>query len=129
MKYIIDTHVLIWYAEGINKISPKVIKIIENKENTILISSASLWEITIKESLKKLQISIKTKDFKSLLENHGFEILNFDYDDLNILSSLPFYHGDPFDRMIISQGISKKIKLITYDEKIHLYNKELSIFS
>lgn len=128
MKYIIDTHVLIWYAEGINKISPKVIKIIENKENTILISSASLWEITIKESLKKLQISIKTKDFKSLLENHAFEILNFDYDDLNILSSLPFYHGDPFDRMIISQGISKKIKLITYDEKIHLYNKELSLF-
>ena len=127
MKYLIDIHVLIWYSEGINKISPEIIKIIQNKENNIIISSVSLWEITIKESIKKLQISLKTKDMKKLLENNGLDILNFDFEDLNVLSDLPFYHGDPFDRMIISQAISKKLKIITYDQKIHLYNKEVKI--
>lgn len=125
--YLIDTHVLIWYIEGINKISSEIIEIFQNKENKIIISSVSLWEITIKESLKKLNISLKTHEMKLLLERNNIEILYFDFDDLNILSTLPFYHRDPFDRMIISQAISNKLNLITYDEKIHLYNKELRI--
>lgn len=125
--YLIDTHVLIWYIEGINKISSEIIEILQNKENKIIISSVSLWEITIKESLKKLHISLKTHEMKQLLERNNIEILHFDFHDLNVLSTLPFYHQDPFDRMIISQAISNKLKLITYDEKIQLYNKEIKI--
>lgn len=93
MKYIIDTHVFIWYSEGINKVSPKVIDIIENPNNKIIISTVSLWEITIKESLKKLNISIKTKDMENILKQNNIEILDFNLlKDLKILSELPFYH-------------------------------------
>lgn len=127
MKYLIDTHVLIWYSEGMNKISPEIVQVIQNNQNTIIVSSVSLWEITIKESIKKLEISLKTKDMEKLLKNNGLDILNFDFNDLNVLSELPFYHGDPFDRMIISQCISKNLNLITYDEKIHLYHKEVKL--
>jgi PIN domain nuclease of toxin-antitoxin system len=102
MNYLIDTHILIWFTEGSNRISQNHIKIITNPNNIIYVSIISLWEIAIKSSLAKLELAFPFNDLKNQLLQHGFLILNQDFEDLKTLTTLPFHHGDPFDRSIIA---------------------------
>jgi PIN domain nuclease of toxin-antitoxin system len=80
-----------------------------------------LWEITIKISIGKLKLNGNLSDLKSFLETKGFKIIAFDFEDLETLLSLPQYHSDPFDRLIISQSKSKNLVLISNDVQIQKY--------
>ena len=102
MNYLIDTHILLWYISGDKRIRSDTKSKIDNKDNVIYISKASLWEITIKVSIGKLNLKGSLIDFYNYLEEKGFEILEFDINDLETLLTLPFHHQDPFDRMIIA---------------------------
>lgn len=124
MIFFIDTHVLIWYLEDNKRLKPKHTKIINEPTNQPFVSSVCLWEIAIKTSLGKLELSIPFSELESFLLNHNFIIQNFDFADLSILKTLPFHHGDPFDRLIIAQSISKNIPLIAYDAKFDSYTKQ-----
>lgn len=124
MNFFIDTHVLIWYLENNKRLNSKHTKIINEAINQPFVSSVCLWEIAIKTSLGKLELSISFSELESFLINHNFTIQNFDFADLSVLKTLPFHHGDPFDRLIISQSISKNIPLIAYDTKFDSYTKQ-----
>lgn len=106
MTYILDTHVLIWYMQGSTRLSKNMIPEIQNSENIILVSKASLWEIAIKVSIGKLKLNTTLIDLKKYLEDNFFLELDFDINDLQKLATLPFHHQDPFDRLIISQAIN-----------------------
>lgn len=121
MKHLIDTHILLWYIVGDKRIKKDTKTIIENKNNTIYISNASLWEIAIKLSIGKLKLKGSLTDLKNYLKEKGFIILEFDFDDLETLLTLPFHHQDPFDRIIISQVQTKFIEIITNDNIINKY--------
>lgn len=122
MNYIIDTHVLLWFIDGDNKIGEKSIQIIESENNRIFISFASLWEIAIKISIGKLKLSVSFDELEFYLLEKNFEILPFTFVHLNQLLLLPFYHQDPFDRMIISQAKTEGFKIITNDKLFGNYN-------
>ena len=121
MNYLIDTHILLWYIVGDDRISRDTQSKIEDRKNAKYVSNASLWEIAIKLSIGKLKLSGNLTDLKNYLNKKGFQILEFDFDDLETLLTLPFHHQDPFDRIIISQGKTKSLEIITNDSYIQKY--------
>jgi PIN domain nuclease of toxin-antitoxin system len=121
MRYLIDTHILIWHAENQN-LNQEELDIINNPQNTIYVSHATLWEMTIKVSIGKLKLNFAISDFPTLLAQNQFTILPFDFKCYEILAQLPFHHQDPFDRLLIAQALSENMPIITRDEKIKLYD-------
>jgi len=125
MNIIIDTHALIWYIEGEKKLSKTAISAIENLNNQVFVSKSSLWELAIKISLGKLQISIGFDDLEKFLVENGFIILDYNFDHLVTLLSLHYHHRDPFDRLIIAQSISNRFNIITVDKKFKKYDVKI----
>jgi PIN domain nuclease of toxin-antitoxin system len=124
MRYLLDTHILIWYSTY-QPLSSRIMDIINDTANTILVSHATLWEMTIKISIGKLDISRSMLDFTKLLTANQFEILPFELGHYGILEKLPFHHQDPVDRMLIAQAIAEDIILISVDQKFSLYDVSL----
>ncbi len=122
MRYLIDTHALIWYIDGNNKLSKKAISIIKNNNNQIYVSKVSLWEMAIKISISKLNVSIQFSDLEKFFLDNNFDILDIEFKHFSHLLNLPIHHNDPFDRIIICQSIIENISIITYDDKFSLYD-------
>jgi PIN domain nuclease of toxin-antitoxin system len=106
---------------GDRRITKETQSIIENRNNNIYVSNASLWEIAIKISIGKLKLKGSLKNLENYLVDMGFKILEFDFDDLEMLQELPFLHQDPFDRLMISQAKSKSLGIITNDNLVRKY--------
>lgn len=121
MNYLIDTHILLCYIVGDKRIDKKIQSKIEDPLNTMFLSNVSLWEIAIKVSIGKLKLTGSLDDLKNYLEEKGFRILDYDFADLETLQHLPFHHQDPFDRLIVAQGKTKFLEIITDDEQIKKY--------
>ncbi|MBC8486459.1 MAG: type II toxin-antitoxin system VapC family toxin [Bacteroidetes bacterium] len=125
MNIIIDTHALIWYIEGEKRLSKTAISAIENLNNQVFVSKASLWELAIKISLGKLKISIGFDDLKKFLLENGFSILDYNFDHLITLLSLQYHHRDPFDRLIIAQSIYNRFNIVTIDKNFRKYDVKI----
>jgi PIN domain nuclease of toxin-antitoxin system len=121
MKYLLDTHVYIWYVEDNEKLHKKALNIIDSPANRLYFSMASIWEITIKASLKKLNLKQSISDIFEELEKLDISLLNFNKNDFEILYQLEYFHKDPFDRILISQAISKDLILISNDSVFDKY--------
>jgi PIN domain nuclease of toxin-antitoxin system len=121
MKLLIDTQSFIWFCEADDKLPIPIRTVMEDTRNSLAISIASLWEITIKISLQKLKLSgnIETMITKALA--NGFEILPIEPAHLITLAKLDFFHKDPFDRIIIAQAITESIGLISSDSIFESY--------
>lgn len=122
MNFLIDTHALIWHIRGAKKLGKNVISVIEDTENTVYVSKASLWEMAIKISLGKLEISIPFEELEVYLEENEFLVLDYNFEHLKTLLILPFHHSDPFDRLIISQAITDGLSIITHDAAFNNYS-------
>ncbi|MVM40981.1 PIN domain-containing protein [Spirosoma sp. HMF3257] len=120
-RYLIDTHVLIWYMQGDERLSKNAIARLNEPSNVIWISQVSLWEITIKVSMGRLTIGIPFTELEDYLIDKGFLILDFNFADLISLQALPYHHSDPFDRLIIAQSQTNKLPVISDDSKFKLY--------
>lgn len=118
MNIIIDTHIFLWLATDTKKISIDHMNYLKDLNNNIYLSSISIAEIAIKKSIGHLKFDA---DIMKLLEEMDINVLNFDTKSALMLEDLPFYHKDPFDRMIISQAIIHKYKIITVDNKFKSY--------
>jgi len=125
MKILIDTHILLWHMMDDSKLKRQFSDEIEKEENEILVSNVSIWEIAIKVSIHKLNLTKSILEIESYLTENSFEELVPDYKDYQILSKLPFHHNDPFERLIISQAINHNLSVISVDEKFKLYPVQL----
>lgn len=118
MKYCVDTNILLWYLDGNPQLSDQHKTIIQNESENIYISIASLWEITIKSGIGKLTLKRGFQNTIDLIRNsHGWVIIPIITEHLFELYNLPFYHNDPFDRIIFAQCKFEKFHLI-YTDKI-----------
>ncbi|MBM2816241.1 MAG: PilT protein domain protein [Ignavibacteria bacterium] len=125
MKIILDTHALIWDLEGNSKLSSIAKDTIENLDNNILLSIASLWEMSIKIKLNKLTLKIPLTELKSHLNQKKIEILPIVFEDIIVNSTLENHHNDPFDRIIISQSINNYFPVITNDKNFKKYGVDI----
>ncbi len=124
MKIIIDTHIFLWLLEDSNKIKKRYFDILKDKDNNIYLSSVSIAEIMIKKSIGKLEVEF---DIVDMLQKMDIETLDYTAQDALKLVDLPLHHKDPFDRMIITQGIINKYKIITQDPMFKYYECDLFV--
>ncbi len=122
MQILIDTHIFLWLLYDTKRIELYHLDILRNTNNNLYISSVSIAEIMIKKSVGKLDVEF---DMDLVLDKLKLEVLDFDLSSASNIFSLPLHHRDPFDRMIISQAITNKIQLLSYDKKFKLYDCEL----
>lgn len=122
MNYILDTHTFLWFINEDSSLSSTAQATIEAPQNIIYLSVASVWEMAIKVSLGKLQLPTPFTSFidKSVREN-DITLLDIRTTHTGIVSTLPFHHRDPFDRLIIAQSQSEGIPIIGKDEIFDAY--------
>jgi len=122
MRYLLDTHTVIWHFESSSKLTQNIAKIIYNPKNIIYISSISLWEIAIKMNLGKLDVDFTFDELLAEINDSVINIMQIEDEYLQGLFDLPFIHRDPFDRLIISTALVKDLTIITIDENIQQYD-------
>ena len=122
MRYMLDTHTLIWFFEKNPRISSKAQSIIDDKNNIVHVSIASLWEIAIKVSLGKLDISLTTDQLFERIDEEDFLMVNIQASHIRNVQNLPHHHRDPFDRMIIAQADAEKCTIISIDNAFDAYS-------
>ena len=123
MKILLDTNVLLWFISDNAKLSPEYKELIENPDNEIWVSIVSLWEITIKLNIGKLEIDENFETFfKVITQDYGFSILQISENHLYHYLKLPLIHRDPFDRLIYSQAKAEKTTFLFTDEIFKQYN-------
>ena len=125
MKYLLDTHTLVWFINGHNSLSPNARKAIEAPDSKRYTSIASVWEIAIKVSINKLELDGPFSEMKKLILGSDIEILPILFEDILVVNSLPLHHRDPFDRIIISQSITNELTIITKDPAFENYSIKL----
>lgn len=122
MRILLDTSIFLWFIGGSKKLNAEALKLIENFDNTLFMSIVSLWEIAIKMSIGKLVLA---EPFDRLIpqkiKENEIEILQINLTHISEMMRLPLYHRDPFDRLIIAQGISEKIPIVSSDEAFKNY--------
>ena len=116
MNILLDTNILIWFINGDTRLSSISKELIRNTKNNCFISIASIWEIAIKISLKKLELNDSFSRIKELLLINQFQVLHIEFEHLTFLLNLNYFHKDPFDRIIISQAIVEHMPIITSDK-------------
>ena len=121
MQLLIDTHILIWFLEGNNLLSKPNRQIIADSNNDVFISIASLWEIAIKISIGKLTLNNPLADVIKQIAADDIEILPISPEHILSVSTLPFHHRDPFDRIIISQAQIENLPIMTKDQEFSNY--------
>ncbi len=121
MKYLLDTHTFIWLMISPEKLSQKCKKLLISSEN-ISVSSIALWEISIKFSLGKLELTgILPEELLIKSKEINIHIMDFDSSDAISYYKLPRHHKDPFDRMLVWQAIRNKMTLISKDNRLEAY--------
>lgn len=122
---LLDTHTLIWFINGDTELSPTARAAIETENIINFVSIASFWEMAIKISLGKLELKTPFNQISRQIEENGFEILPITFEDTLTLSTLPFHHRDPFDRIILVQSFNNGLNLISKDKNFDLYNAKV----
>ena len=121
MKVLLDTHLLLWAANEPKRIPKAARDLIEETENDLLFSAASMWEIAIKRSLGRADFQVNPRVlWRALLEN-GYSELAITSEHVIQVDQLPPKHKDPFDRVLVGQAMVEGITLVTNDQKLMGY--------
>ncbi len=116
MRFLLDTHTLLWCFNGSPSLSPRARGLIEDGRNEMLVSAASAWEIATKVRLGKLPAGEElVSDLDGYLAQLGCTALPISLDHVLRAGRLPGEHRDPFDRMLIAQAQSENLKIISND--------------
>ena len=116
MKLLLDTHTLLWFIAGNLSLSASARALIEDAANEKFVSIVSIWETAIKVSIGKMSLSAPFDVlFPHQIEVNGFELLPVKIEHTSVVTSLPFHHRDPFDRLLIAQAIEEKMTLLSVD--------------
>lgn len=122
MKLLLDTHTLLWFIAGSESLSADARNLIEDAGHEKFVSVASVWETAIKVSIGKISLSVPFDIlFPHQLQINGFELLPVKIEHTSVITTLPFHHRDPFDRLLIAHTIEEKMKLVSIDEVFDNY--------
>lgn len=123
MRFLLDTHTLLWCFNDSRSLSPRARKLVEDGSNELLVSAASGWEIATKVRLGKLPTGEElVGDLDRYLVQLGCEALPISLDHAVRAGTLPGEHRDPFDRMLITQAQMENLKIISNDQIFDAYH-------
>jgi PIN domain nuclease of toxin-antitoxin system len=121
MKLLLDTHLLLWAAAEPERLSKAARKLIDNPDNELLFSAASLWEVAIKRRLGREDFKVDARLLRRGLLDNGYSELPIISDHVVATESLPPLHKDPFDRILVAQATVEGVTLLTIDSLISQY--------
>jgi PIN domain nuclease of toxin-antitoxin system len=121
MKLLLDTQLLLWASAQPERLSPAARKQINDPANELLFSAASLWEVTIKNSLGRKDFRVEPALLRRGLLDNGYVELPITSQHAVNVEGLPPIHKDPFDRMLLSQALTDGIILLTTDARLARY--------
>ena len=125
MKYLLDTHILLWVAIVPEKLSSEVLNLVENPDNELIFSAASIWEISIKSQMGRDDFKVDAGVFRRSLIDNGYIELPIRSEHAAETYHLPILHKDPFDRMLIAQSFYEGITLLTSDKLVCQYSNSI----
>jgi PIN domain nuclease of toxin-antitoxin system len=122
MNLLLDTHTFLWFIGGDSRLPENARTLIEDIRHQRFLSIASLWEISIKLSIGKLDIDMELEELLSdHIESNAIHILQIRFADMLEVSRMPFHHRDPFDRLIIAQAIVDGMPILSIDDVFDSY--------
>jgi PIN domain nuclease of toxin-antitoxin system len=121
MKLLLDTHLLLWAASAPDRLSPAAGALIQDPDNSLMFSAASLWEITIKQGLGRSDFQVDPRLLRRGLIDNAYIELSITSDHVLAVASLPPLHKDPFDRLLAAQSQIEGVLLVTADPILGQY--------
>lgn len=123
MRILLDTQIFLWFIAGDSRLDEYSRELIENSEHERYLSIGSIWEITIKSSLGRLDVPLPVS---TLVRDHvwanAIGLLAITPEHLDTLHELPYHHKDPFDRIILAQALSEGMALLAKDNAFGDYD-------
>jgi PIN domain nuclease of toxin-antitoxin system len=122
VKLLLDTHAFLWFGLGDSRLSPSALAAINDATNEKFVSPASYWEIAIKISVGKYLLNDPYDAFmQRTIAGNGFQILAVRPEHTLVVTTLPFHHRDPFDRLLVAQSLVEQISLVSGDARLDQY--------
>lgn len=127
MRLLLDTHLLLWAAASPDRLSQEATALLSDTENILHYSVASLWEVAIKNALRRPDFSVETGRFRRMLQAHGYQEVAITGEHTIGVETLPPLHKDPFDRILIAQARNEVLLLITSDALLSKYGEGIRV--
>jgi PIN domain nuclease of toxin-antitoxin system len=121
VKLLLDTQLLLWAAGQPERLSKAARKLLNDPQNELVFSAASLWEVAIKKSLGREDFRVEPRLLRRGLLDNGYVELPITSQHAVNIDGLPPLHKDPFDRLLLSQALSEGIILLTTDSSLAQY--------
>jgi PIN domain nuclease of toxin-antitoxin system len=121
MRLLLDTHLLLWSAVEPERLSSKAQIAIGDEDNELLFSPASLWEVSIKQRLRRPDFQVDVRLLRRNLLMNGYDELSVTGEHAVAVADLPPIHRDPFDRLLVAQSMVEGITLLTADRTMARY--------
>jgi PIN domain nuclease of toxin-antitoxin system len=121
VNYLLDTHILLWALVDPDKVPGPMRRIVEDTENRVWFSAASIWEIAIKHSLAKADFAVEPATIWKAARETGIEELAVTAEHAVGVDALPWLHKDPFDRLLVAQARAASMKLLSVDPQVNAY--------
>lgn len=128
MRLLLDTHVLLWAKVEPQRLTASLQQVIADPDNEPMFSTASIWEVAIKQSLRRDDFHVDAAVLRRSLLESGYVELPVLGEHAVAVASLPGIHGDPFDRMLLAQAMVEQIELFTVDRQLARYGGPIRVF-
>ncbi len=122
MEILLDAHALLWWVNEPKRLSKRADSILRNTDNTVLVSAAVAWEVSIKVNLGKLDALALVTRLTQTLQREGFTELPISVAQAARAGLLPLHHRDPFDRLLVAQAQDLGIPILSADELLDRYD-------
>lgn len=126
MRLLLDTHILLWRLAGSERLSRGALTLMDETASEVMASTASIWEVAIKWSLRKglpSDMPLSGRDFAAALLEAGIDVLPIEPAHTVALDDLPLHHRDPFDRLLIATAQHEGLRLLTSDAQLAAYGE------
>jgi PIN domain nuclease of toxin-antitoxin system len=121
VKLLLDSHLLVWVSSTSERLSSAARSLIRNSDNDLFFSAASVWELAIKQGSKKYDVNVDAALLRRGLLDNGYAELPVSSEHAVAIRTLPNFHKDPFDRILVAQAIVEGITLLTADPIVARY--------
>jgi PIN domain nuclease of toxin-antitoxin system len=125
LRLLLDTHVALWALTDNRKLSRKARALIQDPQNDIYFSAATIWEIAIKHALARKDMPVSAAEAQKYFIAAGYIELPFHAHHAAAVESLPGHHADPFDRILVAQAQHEPMKLLTHDRQLIAYGQSI----
>jgi PIN domain nuclease of toxin-antitoxin system len=118
---LVDTHAFLWFMAGDARLSAAARRALEDEDRAWWLSAASVWELSVKSSLKRLVLPAPAADYIAEKVRAGLRVLPVEWMHAAGVERLPFHHRDPFDRLLVAQAQIERLALVTHDPVFRRY--------